>query len=100
MLTWTRVRTALVKATAIAVACIFLSHAFAQSCAMCATALTDPNDPLTKAFNWSIILLISAPYLLGGTVASWFAYSYWRAQRSRPPLQVLRFAPNQKENVQ
>lgn len=76
------------------------SQLLAQSCAMCATALTDPNDPLTKAFNWSIILLISAPYLLAGSVAGWFAYSYWRAQRSHPPLRVLRFAPNHKESVQ
>ena len=83
-----------------AIALALPAHVLAQSCAMCATALTDPNDPLTKAFNWSIILLISAPYLLAGTVASWFAYSYWRAQRTRPPLQVLRFAPNPKESVQ
>jgi hypothetical protein len=56
--------------------------ALAQSCAMCASSF-GPNDPVTKAFNWSIIFLMAAPYTLFGTVAGYVFFTYWRAAGRR-----------------
>jgi len=50
----------------------------AQSCAMCASSF-GPNDPVTKAFNWSIIFLMAAPYSLFGAVAGYLFFTYRRA---------------------
>ena len=34
---------------------------FAQGCAMCGTAFTK-DDPVTRAFSWSVLFLIAMPY--------------------------------------
>ena len=57
-------------------------EALAQSCAMCASSF-GPNDPVTKAFNWSIIFLMAAPYTLFGAVAGWLFLSHRRAAARR-----------------
>ncbi len=58
----------------------------AQSCAMCASSF-GPNDPVTKAFNWSIIFLMAAPYTLVAVVAGWLVFTYRRAAaRRRAPV--------------
>ncbi len=56
--------------------------ALAQSCAMCASSF-GPNDPVTKAFNWSIIFLMAAPYTLFGAVAGYVFFTYRRAAGRR-----------------
>jgi len=53
------------------------SRALAQSCAMCGTALAD--DPLGRAFSWSILFLMAAPYTIFGTIAGWIFFTYRRA---------------------
>ncbi len=61
----------------------------AQSCAMCASSF-GPNDPVTKAFNWSIIFLMAAPYTLVAVVGGWLFVTYRRAaRRRRAPLTEL-----------
>ncbi len=50
----------------------------AQGCAMCGTAFT-PDDPVTRAFTWSVLFLIAMPYTLCGVVGGWLAYRYRRA---------------------
>ena len=58
------------------------SPALAQSCAMCATALA--NDPLGRAFSWSILFLMATPYVIVGTAGAWLFYMYRRTPgRSR-----------------
>ena len=52
------------------------SHALAQGCAMCGTALKD--DPLGRAFGWSVLFLIAAPYSVVGLLGGYIFYSYWR----------------------
>jgi hypothetical protein len=74
--------------------------ALAQGCAMCGTALNDPNDPTVKAFNWSIIFLASTPYALLGTIGGWLAYKYWRAQTPRSGGRLVPLALAGKEGVQ
>jgi hypothetical protein len=52
------------------------SHAFAQGCAMCGTALKD--DQLGQAFGWSVLFLIAAPYSVVGLLGGYIFYAYWR----------------------
>jgi hypothetical protein len=61
-------------------------NALAQSCAMCASSF-GPNDPVTKAFNWSIIFLMAAPYTLVAVAGGWLFFTYRRAAtRRRAPV--------------
>ena len=39
------------------------AHVLAQGCAMCGTAFTK-DDPVTRAFSWSVLFLIAMPYTL------------------------------------
>ena len=55
------------------------SPALAQSCAMCATALA--NDPLGRAFSWSILFLMATPYVIVGTAGAWLFYMHRRTPR-------------------
>jgi hypothetical protein len=57
------------------------SHALAQGCAMCGTALKD--DTLGRAFSWSVLFLIAAPYSVVGLLGGYIFYSYWRPARRR-----------------
>lgn len=45
--------------------------AVAQGCAMCKTALEGANDPLTQAFNTSVLFLMAMPYVVVGTIGGW-----------------------------
>lgn len=56
----------------------------AQSCAMCKTYLS-ANDPLSRGINWSILFMLTTPYLIFGSVAGWVVYSYRRRSRRVTP---------------
>jgi hypothetical protein len=58
------------------------SDAAAQGCAMCRTALGSPDDPLARGFYWSVLLLMSAPYVVFGSIAGWLVYRHVMASRS------------------
>lgn len=51
--------------------------ALAQGCAMCATALT-PDDPVSRAFSWSVLFLIAMPYTVFGFAAGWLILAHRR----------------------
>jgi hypothetical protein len=57
------------------------SHALAQGCAMCGTALKD--DQLGQAFGWSVLFLIAAPYSVVGLLGGYIFYAYWRPAARR-----------------
>lgn len=58
------------------------THALAQGCAMCGTALKD--DPLGQAFGWSVLFLMAAPYTVVGVVGGYIFYAHRRpADRRR-----------------
>ena len=59
-----------------------VADALAQSCAMC-TSSFGPNDPTSRAFSWSILFLMAAPYSIVGTVAGWLFLTYRRAPGAR-----------------
>jgi hypothetical protein len=57
--------------------------ALAQSCAMCGSAF-GADDPIGRAFSWSILVLMAAPYTICGAVGGWLFYTYRRGRgRSR-----------------
>ena len=58
------------------------ARALAQSCAMCGSSF-GPDDPVQRAFSWSILFLMAAPYTLFGTVAGWLFYVHRRAAGRR-----------------
>ena len=62
-------------------------HALAQSCAMCLASFGD-NDPTARAFSWSILFLMAAPYSIVGTVAGWLFLAH-----RRNPGRVIDLAP-------
>ena len=49
----------------------------AQACAMCGSALAD--DPLGRAFSWSILFMMAVPYTVVGAAGAWLYYMYRRA---------------------
>ena len=57
------------------------SHALAQGCAMCGTALKD--DTLGRAFSWSVLFLIAAPYSVVGLLGGYIFYAHWRPDARR-----------------
>jgi hypothetical protein len=76
-------------ALAAAVLAALPAQAAAQGCAMCATALGSPDDPHARGFYYSILLLISAPYAVVGSIAGWLVYRYRvgrRGSRGAPLL--------------
>ena len=49
----------------------------AQACAMCGSALS--NDPLGRAFSWSILFMMAVPYTVIGAAGAWLYYMHRRA---------------------
>ncbi len=84
---WRRLAPAIV---ALALAVTAPGAAFAQGCAMCATALGGPEDPLGRGMYVSILFMVSMPFLLVGSVGGWFLFMYRRGRPHRPALRVIR----------
>ena len=64
----------------------------AQGCAMCKTALAGVNDPLAQGIFWSVLLLISMPFLVVGSIGGWIFYTYRNTYRhQRPSASVVPF---------
>lgn len=58
------------------------SRAAAQGCAMCGSSLKG-DDPVSQAFNTSILFMIAVPYTLFTLAAVWLWVAYRRAQKSQ-----------------
>jgi hypothetical protein len=65
-------------------------ESLAQGCAMCATYLSNGQDPRAEAFRVSMLFLMSMPFVVVGVVGGWFAWMYRRNRGRRPALRVLR----------
>ena len=68
----------LTGAAALALTLASVSRAVAQSCAMCLSSF-GPDDPIQRAFSWSILFLMATPYTIVGTVAGWLIMTHRRA---------------------
>jgi hypothetical protein len=64
--------------------------ALAQSCAMCGSSFGE-NDPVTRAFSWSILFLMATPYTIVGVIGGYLFYTYRRPPR-RYPAAIIRLA--------
>jgi hypothetical protein len=42
-----------------------------------------PDDPLTDAFNWSVLFLMAMPYAVVGSIGGWLFYTYRREAKRR-----------------
>ncbi len=62
----------------------------AQSCAMCTSSFGE-NDPVSRAFSWSILFLMAMPYTIFGTIAALVLWSHRRAG-NRPRATVIDLA--------
>ena len=75
---------------------LFSTRALAQGCAMCKTALSGSEDPLAVGIFWSVMLMMTMPFVLLASVGGWIFYTYRNASRSpHPPAEVLAFDPTQ-----
>jgi hypothetical protein len=76
-----------------------LVPALASACAVC---ITGANDPAADAYNWSVFFLLTAPYLVFGSIAGSLFLIYRRkvARRNREESAdlSLQIAWDQKEN--
>ena len=72
-----RLRLVLFIAMAAVVGTLLPAMALAQGCAMCGTAFTH-DDPVTRAFSWSVLFLIAMPYTVFGLAAGWLFLAYRR----------------------
>ena len=68
----------------------------------CAVCVTGANDPSADAFNWSVLFLMTAPYLGFGCIGGCLFYLYRRASARRDSRQtgapLAHLALNQKES--
>ena len=72
----------------------------AQGCAMCQTVMPKGDDPLARGMFWSVTLLMSMPFLVGGSIGGWLYYRYRHvpdAPKTAAPILPLPFASVQKE---
>jgi hypothetical protein len=76
-----------------------LVPALASACAVC---VTGANDPAADAYNWSVFFLLTAPYLVFGSIAGSLFLIYRRnvVRRNREESAdlSLQIAWDQKEN--
>ena len=79
---------------ALALLALDVSHAFAQGCAMCGSALLG-DDPVTRAFSWSVLFLMAAPYTIVGVVATWLVLNH-RRNTVRHRAAVIDLAPRSR----
>jgi hypothetical protein len=66
------------------------AQSLAQGCAMCATYLSNGQDPSSEAFKISILFLMSMPFVLVGSAGAWILWMYRRNRPRQPALRVLR----------
>ncbi len=61
-----------------------------QGCSMCATYLSNGQDPRADAFKTSILFLMSMPFVVVGSAGGWILWMHRRTRPRRPALRVLR----------
>jgi len=56
-----------------------LFRSAAHACAVCLSGSAD--DPLTDAFNWSVLFLMAMPYTVLGSIGVFLFYNYRRSAK-------------------
>jgi len=79
---------------------LFPSHVLAQGCAMCQSVMPHGSEPMARGMFWSVLFLMTAPFVVGVSIGGWLFYQHWyarRAQRTTAPVLPLHLAYVQKE---
>lgn len=79
-----------IVAAAVSAGALAPAQSFAQGCAMCATYLSNGQDPRSEAFKISILFLMAMPFVVVGSAGAWILWMYRRNRLRQPPLRVLR----------
>ena len=58
------------------------TRVLAQSCAMCASSFGQ-NDPVTRAFSWSILFLMATPYTIVAVIGAFLFFMHRRTPGRR-----------------
>jgi hypothetical protein len=58
------------------------ARALGQGCAMCGSSYGEA-DPTGRAISWSVLFLMTMPYVLAGSVASVFFFAHRRSRGRR-----------------
>src|SRR5215510_1916643 len=83
-----------------ALAMLFPSSALAQGCAMCQSVMPHGSEPMARGMFWSVLFLMTAPFVVGVSIGGWLFYQHWHARRAQPttaPVLPLHLAYVQKE---
>ena len=67
-------------------AAALFSFLLPQTVMACAVCITGADDSSANAFNWSMLFLLSTPYLVAGSIAGWLYYCYRRAAANRDAI--------------
>jgi hypothetical protein len=63
-----------------------IPEVMAQGCAMCQTVMPRGDDPLARGMFWSVLLLMTMPFVVCGSIGGWIFYRHWRVRHSAPAL--------------
>jgi hypothetical protein len=66
----------------LALAVLLVVPALLHACAVCLGS--SDNDPVTDAFNWSVLFMMATPYATFGVVAGLIFYNHRRAGAAEP----------------
>jgi hypothetical protein len=61
----------------------FLWSELAYACAMCQTVLPRGDDPLARGLFWSVLILLTAPFVVTGAIGGWVYYHYRKSPSSK-----------------
>lgn len=48
----------------------------AYACAMCQAVLPRGDDPLARGLFWSVLILLTAPFVVTGVIGGWIYYHH------------------------
>lgn len=62
---------------------VFFPQEWTHACAMCQTVLPRGDDPLARGFFWSVLILLTAPFIVTGAIGGWVYYHYRKPPSSK-----------------
>jgi len=54
----------------------------AYACAMCQAVLPRGDDPLARGLFWSVLILLTAPFVVTGAIGGWVYYRHRKSLSS------------------
>jgi hypothetical protein len=76
----------------LSIANVIAAPALTHACAVCLSGAGE--DPVTDAFNWSVLFLMATPYTVVGAIVGWLVYTKRRsAANVRSESDSERLAP-------